>query len=170
MTIRIEIQRETFSASEAETMTGVPQVVMRDWRRRDLLKTKTVSGRAVFEVLDLAYLIILKQLTAWGVAVGTAAEAALFARFMVMDFAEWASIQGEDARFVGSRGTGDARFLILPTAGGVIRCAHLEGWQAMQDSKGQSASGIVLDCKALGEDLAGRSPRPVVTVKRSDAE
>ncbi|QJP14337.1 hypothetical protein G3545_12195 [Starkeya sp. ORNL1] len=167
---QIIIHRETFEAPEVEAITGIAQVVMRDWRRRGLLKTKMVGRRGVFGALDIGYLITLRDLTAQGVAVGDAVIAAGAAAPLVETFAEIASCAKEDAPFVGLHGSRLARFLIVARDGDIVRAGRVEEWIAQRDKEGKTASCIVIDCKSLGEEIARLAPRQVVIVERRAAE
>lgn len=50
----------TFSASEAEAITGVSQIVQRDWRRRKVIGGEPSSGRVRYSPIELAAIILLK--------------------------------------------------------------------------------------------------------------
>ncbi|WAC29250.1 MerR family transcriptional regulator [Ancylobacter sp. SL191] len=163
---RITIDREAFSAAEVEAITGISQIVLRDWRRRKFLKTKIVSNRALYYAYDLGYLMALQALTSQGVAVGTATMAAGTAGPMIEHFAEAVSVPPADAPLVGFHGNRTARFLIVAQDGEIVRAGFLEDWVKMRDECGKAASAIVIDCKALGEQIAQKAPRPVVSVKR----
>src|SRR5262249_24606293 len=52
----------TFSASEAEAITGVSQATQRDWRRREMTPYDTRKGRKRFTSYDLAHLTVMHQL------------------------------------------------------------------------------------------------------------
>jgi hypothetical protein len=166
----ITIHRETFSAAEAEAITGVPQVMMRDWRRRNFLKTKLVGRRAVFQAYDLGHLIALHELTSQGVAVGVAVLAAGVAASIIEFAAEIATCSPADRPFVGLHGSHPRRFVIVPRDGDVVRAGNVDDWVAMRDKEGKAASAIVIDCKALGDQIARLAPRPVVVVERRSAE
>ncbi|MBS7544365.1 MerR family transcriptional regulator [Ancylobacter oerskovii] len=166
---RISIIRETFSAAEVEAITGISQVALRDWRRRKILKTKSVSNRAIYYVYDLGYLMALQALTSQGVAVGTAAMAARLAGPMIEHFAEVISVAAEDAAFVGFHGRRIARFLIVAQDGDIVRAGAVDDWVRMRDEQGKPASAFFIDCKALGEQIVQKAPRPVVSVEHEGA-
>ena len=167
---RIEIHEERFSSAEAEAATLVSQVTQRDWLRRGLIQPGRNGGRTSFKGLDLAFLVILRELTHHQMFVAAAAEIAALAAPLVMTFAEWASTAPEDAPFVGLHGSKVCRFLVVPHDGDAARCDAPAEWFARQDAEGKSASALILDCRALGQELAQRLPRPLIRVERSMAE
>ena len=166
---RISINRETFSAAEVEAITGVSQTVLRDWRRRKFLTTKSVGNRAIYQVYELGYLMALHALTSQSVAVGTATMAARVASQMVEHFAEIVSVPPADLPFVGFHGRPVARFLIVAHDGEIVRAGDVADWVKERDKEAKAASGIIIDCKALGEQIAAKAPRPVVSVIREGA-
>ncbi|WAC27510.1 MerR family transcriptional regulator [Ancylobacter sp. SL191] len=166
----ITIHRARFTAPEVEEITGVPQVVIRDWRRRKLLgrlQTEMVGRRGAYTAFDLGYLTVLHDLTSKGMAIGQALIAADVAAPLVESYAEFATSKGPDATFVGLHGSRLARYVIVAGDGEIVRAGSLGDWETFRDKEGKSASGIVIDCKALGEQIAGKAPRPVVSVERS---
>lgn len=164
------IEREQFSSAEAEAVTLVSQATQRDWLRRGLISPGRNGGRTAFKGFDLAFLIILRELTRVQMFVAAAADIAALAAPMVETFAEWASVGPEDARFVGMRGHTISRFLIVPHDGDAVRCNEPSEWLARQDAEGKSASALILDCRALGQELAQRLPRPLVHVEWREPE
>lgn len=167
---RIDIPDQQFTSGEAEVATRVPQVTQRDWLRRGLIHPGRVGGRTAFRSIDLAELVILRELTSHGMFVAAAAEIAPFAAAAVMTFAERASTPADLVGFVGMRGDGVRRFLIVPNGGEACRCDDPCAWFALQDAEGKPASALVLDCRALGEEMARRLPRPLLQIKRSEPE
>jgi hypothetical protein len=95
----------TFSASEAERVSGLSQNMQRDWRKRGFLPP--VEGKARFDFFDIAVLKVMKLLAdrgmgpkaggsiAWPVAYGIASRALRFAEswegFGTQQPAEWST-------------------------------------------------------------------------------
>lgn len=167
---RVDVQDQQFTSGEAEVATRVAQVTQRDWLRRGLIHPGRVGGRTAFRGIDLAELVILRELTSHGMFVAAAAEIASFAAAAVMTFAERASAPADLVGFVGMRGDGVRRFLIVPNSGEARRCDDPCEWFALQDAEDKPASALVLDCRALGEEMALRLPRPLLQIKRSEPE
>ncbi|MFG1340572.1 MerR family transcriptional regulator [Xanthobacter autotrophicus] len=167
---RVEIEDEQFTSAEAEAATLVSQVTQRDWLRRGLIHPGRRGGRTAFRGIDLAELIILRELTSHGMFVATAVDIAVLGASVVMTFAGRASGPAETACGLGMHGHEVCRFLIIPNDGDASRCNEPSEWFARRDAEQKPASALVLDCRALGEELARRLPRPLFRTKRSEPE
>ncbi|WP_419320594.1 hypothetical protein ACN2C7_06505 [Caulobacter sp. ErkDOM-E] len=69
----------SFSAAEAEAITGVSQIVQRDWRRRKIIGGEAVNGRVRYAPIELAAIILLKAFSDAGLPLSMDAKTWFFA-------------------------------------------------------------------------------------------
>ncbi len=83
----MQLELEVFTPSEAETITGVSQATVRNWRRAGYLPRH--QGHARYDFRDVAGLFVMRILVARGINVKTAKEFAGQTVASILQSAAW---------------------------------------------------------------------------------
>lgn len=164
-------QYNTFSASEAERITGIDQVTQRDLRRRGYLPPNE-AGKARFDAVMLAGMIASNALSNAGLppaaswvlsrACGVAIAAkVLNARRGVLDPD---SLLNEDLIKVGEESGVKARWMVTEDA---RSWAWAKSADELVDHLG--AASVVLDLDKLADQLVKRAGKVLVTIEAEAA-
>jgi len=169
------VQR-TFSASEAENITGVSQATQRDWRRREFLQPISGGGRARHSLEDLIFLAALGALTKSGLPVSQAVELAPLAILPVhANFSRWDDVSVFDghklsseqmarireSHVVGASDNDNWLFAALDHPGGVM--GRTDDLRKLDGGLRGSLCAIILDLTSLAHRIARAAPLPLIT-------
>ena len=178
------IERE-FQAKEAAELSGVPQELQRNWRRRGVLDEHSGAGRVRFSLYDVCDLKVLGILSEAKISVK-------FARFIgsqvaaaVMSYVrrdlnacEVLGVKlSQDETFrlieqcygaaVGNRFT-MFRMLELPEGDPRTYCFVSDTWDGLMEmgaKDGGVSAALVLDSSALAREIVKAAKRPLITYR-----
>jgi MerR HTH family regulatory protein len=186
MAVTFRNVESTFTAGEAERITGVSTATQRDWRRRGYLPSGK-NGWTQYETMELGSLASMGALQDRGIGPKVSRPIARSAALRIMSYAlsRPGAIEdqtdGEYTRFERKRGSqsvvnwtggGHAqRYLVVWADGQMVFTSDIARafGEAPENSKYQGAI-IVLDLEALGALLVQRAGRPLVTVESGGSD
>ncbi|MBB5726608.1 hypothetical protein FHS97_002551 [Sphingomonas endophytica] len=150
----------TFAPDDLQPITGAAPVLIRDWRRRGVIGHDIGGGAAGFPLESVAYLVLLRTLTAHGLKIKAAAASLRAAATDVMlfaldDEAAWATEKAWHAwTLCREHYTPTTRYLACNGTGKVWAIDKLDA----ACSKAEPAV-TVIDLAAVGATLRSRAPR-----------
>lgn len=155
----------TFSASEAEAITGASSATQRDWRRHGFL-APLAAGRAAFEPLALAEMLAAKTLSVAGILpavswpLARSCGTVILARAVNSGRGVWDQLGVLNEPLVKVSGP-------LPHYA-VTRDGKTWAWAASADELVQYIGGVsvVLDLEWLASRLVERARKPLVIIER----
>ncbi|MEI9425548.1 MerR family transcriptional regulator [Mesorhizobium sp. Cs1299R1N1] len=189
--MKFKNQFTTFTAGEAEAITGVPTATQRDWRRHGFLER--AEGWTLYDAHSLARLLFMRVMQEQGVGPTRSSQIASSAALRI----EWYALNREgaigiikpDANLDGleAKSPDELKALIErqrgePLAALIVRPTGTESWlvkwadgelsfvddlvTAVRHIPYERRGAIVaVDLQHLGEVLAGRADGPLVLVK-----
>lgn len=178
------IRYAEFGPAEVALHTGVTQEQQRDWRRRGVL-LKSEDGKARYTSIDLAEIVVRKELQAAGVPLTKARNSAAVGAMVVVEFAsrQPGALSGCEASDMPGVSK-DIRYLVVPQplidpaalrtkSGGPISANIIEMlpalWIGSLDEIEETINRLapdrstysVIDLKRVGERLADIVERPL---------
>lgn len=179
----IQMESAEVRSPEAEELTGTPQHLQRDWRRRGLLADYTGQGQVRYPLWQVAQLKVMMILSAAHIAVKPA-------RFVIMQVADMVTnhirTSLDACEFIGAdlsdadklrimreknpHGTNDFYMLRLPELPeGDQRASYLVSstWTGLHELavKERVSAAIVIDAAAIAREIIAAAKRPLVTYR-----
>lgn len=183
----IEMESAGVRNPEAETLTGVPQHLQRDWRRRGLISAHNAPTRVQYSLWDICHLKVMMILSQAHMGIGPAQFVTKQVALMVvhhlrtsLDTAEFVGVDDltddEKHDIMRAQNPGSAndftlfRIPELPKDDERASYFIASSWEGLGEvaaRNGGVAAGLVMDAASIAREIAAASTRPLVTYRLS---
>ena len=146
-----KLKFQTFTPGELSQITGVDNVTLRDWRRRELIEREANGRHARYALCNVCWMFALKEAIDAGIPPKSA-----------LDFASGAMNEIEFAvlRKLGHAKGGTSTYIVWSKRrGGTSICRDLV--QAMDYFKKDRVL-LLMSCDAVAAEIIERAPKPLV--------
>ena len=168
-----------FTASEVYSITGVSPTTQRDWRRRGIVRTQwPAEGWNRYTFPDLAFFLIVRLLTARGVAASIAAllanDSILRVWGLLMARRDAVRFNSPDRNILRIKGGPIDRFVVaaLPPLAAhddeglrFLGFANLSALNSFFRQNPQAIASVIVDLKRVVDRICDLAPKPLLTVR-----